>query len=351
MARPKRKDIDDNEVVQLGDAHGVRKAAAMLGLPYSTVYYRYHQAKAAGITGEPVATAEQEIQPPEGWEEEFWEHITSWESWQRRGSTEHHRADITISTDKPIGICFTSDWHIGNAGTHHALLKSLIDGILATPAMFVCCNGDLVDNFVALSHETGRYEQLLRPRYQKQLGAWLMERLAPRLLALTGGQHEHFETRVSDFDSAEYFGRKGRAVYLGPGGLVHLDVGGAPYVILMWHRYRGNSIYDATASAKRLFREHGPADIVVTSDKHIPAISYMFEQERFAVFVQSGTCKLEDQYAKSLGYQPLNPAARIASPVCILWPDRRPPWVTLDFWLGCEYLAFLRREATCANSN
>jgi len=344
--RPRRKDIDDAQLIQLADRYGLRKAARLLGIPHTTAHYRYHQAKQEGLPakGDPVVSFGQDIEPPEGWEEQFWEEVVSWEDWQRRGSTERHYADITIETDRPIGICFTSDWHVGNAGTWHAILKSVIDGILDTPAMFVCCNGDLVDNFVALSHETGRYEQLLRPRYQKRIVAWLMKQLAPRMLAVTGGQHEHFETRVSDFDSAEYFGRKGECVYLGAGGRLSLQVGKAHYDILMWHRYRGSSIYDATAAAKRLAREHGDADIVVTADKHMPAISYQFERERVGVFVQSGTFKLEDPYAKSLGYQPKDPSVRIANPVCILWPHKRPPWITLDFWLGCEYLRYLRGD-------
>lgn len=323
--------------------HGWRGASARTGIPRTTLHRWLEQGYIPAEREREAVEFEQETEAPPGWEARLFAAMPDWERLNREGSTEADRADITIRSDRPIGIACTSDWHLGNAGTRHALVKSVVDGILATPFMFAVCNGDLVDNFVAHSHETGRYEQLLRPRAQKQLAAYIMGLLAPRLLCVTGGQHEFFEERVSDFDSAEYFARKGGAVYLGAGGVLNLAVGRQSYRLGVWHRYRGNSIYDATAAAKRCFREHGPFDVTVTADKHTPAVSYCEEQGVHAVFVQSGTAKLEDRYAKSLGYSG-NPGGRIGTPVVILWPGERRFWVTTDFEAGCEYLRYLRGD-------
>ncbi len=293
---------------------------------------------------EPSAEITNLKRPPDGWEADLFEQACAYGETIHRLEIEQYEADISIDTQLPIGIAITSDQHLGNEGTDHRLLGKIIDTIVDTPGLFVCDNGDSIDNFVALSHETGRYEQIIRPRYQKQLARWIWGRWAPKLLACTGGQHEYFETRVSDFDTAEYLSRKGDAVFLGPGGKLNLQVGEQPYSIGMWHKFQGNSMYSATAAAMRLFREHGPFDISITGDKHEPAINYQREQGRWGVFVRAGTFKIRDSYGRSLGFETANPLDYVAVPLTILWPGERKFFITLDFFGGIEYLAFLREH-------
>lgn len=331
-------DKDLQAALKARESHpeSLRAAAKSLGVAHTTLQGRLERAREK--FPEQAAHKTNDKQPKLS-EEELFNNLIDWEEFLRTRRVEQESTDQEITTDLPIGIAFLSDQHIGNVGTHHMLVKATLDWVLNTPFLFCTLNGDVIDNFVSHSHETGRYEQALRPKDQKRLAAWLAEQLSPRLIAVTGGQHEFFEERVSDFDSAEYFAHKGNAAYLGAGGAITLKVGQQTYRIGMWHRYRGNSIYDKNADAKRLCREHGPFAITVTGDKHEPAISYCLEQDEFRVFVRGGTCKLEDRYAKSLGYQ-----GRVGTPLVILWPDERKFWVTLDFEGGCQYLRFLRHK-------
>jgi len=344
----KASDFTARQLRELAAANGgCRAAVRAIGEKWSGSWARAFKAAHAADPmddGDPAATITNLKRPPAGWEAALWEEICDYGELLRQADIEQYEADITIDTKLPVGLSVTTDQHLGNVGTDHRLLGRVIDTIIETPGLFICDDGDSIDNFVALSHETGRYEQLVRPRYQKQLARWIWTRWAHKLLANTGGQHEFFETRVSDFDTAEYLARKGDAVFLGPGGKLNILVGEQHYSIGMWHRYPGNSIYDATAAAKRCFREHGPFDITITADKHEPAISYACEQGRWGVFVQAGTFKVRDSYARSLGHETADPMDYVAVPTVILWPDRRKFFVTLDFFGGIEYLNYLRGQ-------
>ncbi len=334
-------------MVTIRECGSLNRAADALDIPRSTFKRWAAKLREEGLprTSDPVAVIEQATEPPPDWEQKLWESLPDWETLQRAAQTEVDAGDITIETERPIGIAHCSDWHIGNAGTHHALIKTVLDTIMDTPGLFFTENGDCIDNYVAHSHETGRFEQILRPGLQKRLAAWLMERLAPKLLAVTGGQHEFFEERVSDFDTASYLARKGGAVYLGAGGALHLRVGEQLYTLGMWHRYRGSSVYDRNADAKRAFRDHGDYDVIITGDKHEPAISHCVEQGAYRVFVRSGTAKLTDRYGKSLGYTYTPGQEYLATPVTILWPDRREFATFLRFDQAVAYLRCLRGES------
>lgn len=345
----KPQDLTPDELRYLAKTHKSYRAAvrAVYGVSddrhWNGTWQRAFKA-ACEETVEPSVDITNLKRPEDGWEEGFYKQVCTFGEAIQSLEIEQYEADISLTTQAPIGIAVTSDQHLGNVGTDHRLLGRVIDTIIETPGLFVCDNGDSIDNFVALSHETGRYEQIVRPRHQKQLARWIWIRWAEKLLACTGGQHEYFETRVSDFDTAEYLSRKGDAVFLGPGGKLNLTVGDQHYSVGMWHKFKGNSMYDATAAAKRVCREHGPFDISITGDKHEPAISYAREQGRWSVFVRAGTFKIRDSYGRSLGFETANPLDYVAVPVIILWPDERRLWITLDFFGGIDYLRFLRGD-------
>ena len=280
--------------------------------------------------------------PEPGWEGRLWDAMCDYQNAATELEIEQYDAHITIETEAPIGIAVTSDAHIGNVGTDHRTLKQVVDAIREIPGLFVVDDGDIIDNFVAMSHETGRYEQIARPRDQKALAKWIYGLWAPHHLANTAGQHEYFEERVSDFDIGAYLSRKGRSVYLGPGGRLNLLVGGQPYRIGMWHKFKGWSKFDNTAAAKNCYDKHGPFDITITGDKHEPAYSECIWQGLMRIFVQAGTLKIRDSYARSLGYETADPRDYLATPLFILWPKQRRMWGTIDFWDGVEYLKTLR---------
>jgi hypothetical protein len=114
--------------------------------------------------------------------------------------------------------------------------------------------------------------------------------------------------------------------------------------VAVWHKYHGSSVYDETAAAKRLCREHGPFDVSIVCDKHAPAASVEMKYgDRLRAFLRGGTAKLNDPYGKSLGYQ----NSLLTWPSVILWPDERRVWATADLAGALDYIERLHDDPDC----
>jgi len=254
--------------------------------------------------------------------------------------TEQDVVRATANADLPIGIFAIGDVHIGSPGVDSRAVREIIDAVVGVDGLYVILNGDLIEGGLPGCPENLRTEQHLRVEWQRRLAQNIAERIAPHCIGVTGGQHEFFGQRAADFDFAANLAKAAQAPYLGPGGMFRLDVGGHVYSLACWHKYHGNSMYDATASAKRLCAEHGPFDVSIVADKHAPAASEEIRNGNvMRVFLRGGTLKLIDNYGKSLGY--LNSAMQF--PFVVLWPGERKLWRTGDLQEGLEYLSFLRR--------
>jgi len=258
---------------------------------------------------------------------------------ERRTTTWH------IPENKPIGIAALSDMHIGADGTDYRVLGAVLKLIYDTDGMYMVCHGDIINNYISRSPDTERHSQVLSPAVQKELAKRIMEHfgIKKKVIAITRGQHEAWSIRQDDFDPAAYFAKHADAAYLGPGGVVHAEFpDGTKYVFGIWHKYRGSSIYDETARAKRAYREHGAGqwDVTIVGDKHTPAVSYEIAVGKLCAFVCSGAAKLGDMYADDLGYIDQR---RFMVPVVIIWPEKRKMWLTLDFVEGVQYLEYVRR--------
>lgn len=273
---------------------------------------------------------------------ETWERLIDFQGAIEAGNPERDAADVTIATEKPIGVVLTADWHIGAGGTDHAELLRFVLQWLVAPGMYGCHLGDGIDNFVAHSPDGGRFDTVARPGLQKSMLQWAMKLLRGKLLAYLGGQHEFFSERLDDFNVANWAAQSGGCVSLGPGGVLNVTVGETEYTFGLRHKYKGRSAYSETAEAKNFCRDYGPFDVTATGDKHSPAVSKEFRQGANRVFVRAGTFKLRDGYAKSLGYGAGSSA--IGCPVVILWPQQKRFEVIEDWDMALAFLAHLRGE-------
>ena len=293
---------------------------------------------------EPLECIDKEIEDPH-LIERLWGAAEAVRLATEAANTEQDRAGFRLRETAPVGIWSLSDIHIGHDRVPHLLVKETVDLLAAEPGLYGILNGDVIDGFVANTPDTGRFSAALRPKFQKLLAVHICELLAGKVLGVTAGQHEFFSLRLDDFDFAEYMAKHARSVYLGSGGSMTLQfVDGVTYSIGVWHRFPGRSIYDKTAAAKRLYREHGPFDVTFVGDKHSPAISKEIRNGEWRVFAQGGTYKVHDDYGKALGY--LDSA--VAVPMAILWPREKRYWVGLDISEGLDYLRWLRAEEAAA---
>lgn len=254
--------------------------------------------------------------------------------------TEQDRVHVHVETEVPIGLIAVGDVHLGSSGVNPRTVRALVDSVAEVDGLYTVLNGDLIEGGLPGCPDSLRADQVLKVEWQRRLAANIAERLSGHCIGVTCGQHEFFTQRASEFDFAGYLAKCANAPYLGPGGDFRIDVGGYVYTVAVWHKYQGNSIYDATAGAKRLCAEKGPFDVSIVADRHAPAASEEFRNgDRMRVFLRGGTLKMHDSYAKSLGY--MNSAMQF--PFVILWPGERKMWRTGDLQEGLEYLAYLRQ--------
>jgi len=292
-----------------------------------------------GSAGERIVCTNRELEGP-NIIEKLWNAAAVMSEATREAEIEQDSASFRVEGRRPIGIWAMGDTHIGSDGVNYWDLKNMIDMLVEEDGLYGVINGDVIDGFVANSPDTGRFAQNMRPRFQKRLAKHVCEILSGRIIALVGGQHEFFSSRLDDFDMAGYLATHGNAIYLGPGGTLDLHFAdtGISYSLGAWHKYKGNSIYDETAGAKRLYREHGPFDVTMVADKHSPAASMEIRNGAMRAFMRGGTWKLRDDYSKSLGFT----NSAVSVPMVILWPDEKHYWTTIDVDEGISYLRELR---------
>jgi len=253
--------------------------------------------------------------------------------------TEQDLVDVQVDTDVPIGLFAIGDVHLGSSGVNPRTVRALVDAVAEVDGLYTVLNGDLIEGGLPGCPESLRANQHLKVEWQRRLAANIAERISGHCIGVTCGQHEFFTQRASEFDFAAHLAQCANAPYLGAGGDFRIDVGGHVYSVAVWHKHAGNSMYDATAGAKRLCAEKGPFDVSIVADRHAPAASEEFRNgDRMRVFLRGGTLKMHDSYAKSLGYM----GSAMQFPFVILWPGERRLWRTGDLQEGLEYLAFLR---------
>ena len=249
-------------------------------------------------------------------------------------------ATVDIYETKPFAVCFPGDFHIGSAGTIHASVMALMQLIHDVDGLYCIINGDIINNYISKTYDEERHSQPIGPGIQKDIARALMEWIAPKCLALTAGQHEYWSVRQDDFDAGKYFAKHAEAAYLGPGGEVILECESTTYMFGVWHRYRGSSIYDPLAAAKRCYWDHGASrwDVTAVADLHEPAIAKQIMHRQERVFVRCGTAKLIDAYAKKLGYT----SQRFYIPIVVLDPYTRKLEVFLKLSTALGFLQYLR---------
>jgi len=232
-----------------------------------------------------------------------------------------------------------ADLHIGAETVDPKKIRGLVAVLGDVDGLYVAWNGDLLEGALTSNPDSMKMVQAVRVKWQRLMIEDVVSRV-PNSIAVTCGQHEFFGHRDGDFDFAEKLAQEAEVPYLGTGGAIHALVGEIHYSIGLWHKYKGQSIYDATAGAKKLCAEHGPFDCTFVADKHAPAVSSEIRHGGLRrVFARGGTANLHCEYAKSLGYTD----STFNFPLVIFWPYERKMWAWDDLHEGLEYLKFLRQ--------
>lgn len=186
-------------------------------------------------------------------------------------------ANVSIKTDLPIAVMFTSDWHLGDRHTDHATWREDIEFLLGTPRLYMVDLGDDRQNarkFRILSNVLG---QVLSPKQQALMMRNLIDELTrdDKLLAKIGGNHdEEWDERIFGEAMMRYLSEKMKAPRFRNRGLIKLMVGEQLYTLLMFHRSRFKSFLRKTHGAMREYQLSYPADIVAGGHDHEPGMEH-----------------------------------------------------------------------------
>lgn len=220
------------------------------------------------------------------------------------------RMEIRIDSDAPVGVVFTSDWHVGGPGTEHLQIREDNSLISEHPQLFAYVGGDWADNFVipALSH-AGQGSVFEAGDQQYEIVRYLLEILGyDSILAISDGNHTDWSKRMSGIDPRMHLLRQTPSLYTSGGSLLKLTVGSQQYRIFRRHRHRWSSVFNpGHAVVSEYQRGKFDFDVGVIEHQHQPFIGTFDGHEREdlstdRIAVRTGTYKVSDSHAALHGY-------------------------------------------------
>lgn len=214
-------------------------------------------------------------------------------------SKTNHKPNITIDTDVPICIVPLADFHIGAYGTDYSLLEKITDELLSTPNLYTILLGDELDLTIKLRSVAEVFSGVLTPEQQVSFARSWMEEVAPKVIAAIAGNHDERTTQVSGISIHKDIFAK---FVPWANGIMHiqLKVGDVTYNIAGNHTFRGYSMYNRTHGQKRFSREQYPdGDIYLAGHTHQPAYTWEMEHGKQKLYINTGTLKTNDSYAKT----------------------------------------------------
>lgn len=254
---------------------------------------------------------------------ELWSAVQTFQETQRRALASHIQTDIaiTVDTDRPFGVCFMSDWHIGGLGTDHEALMRDIELINSCDQLVAYVGGDPIDNFIPdkLAH-AARDTQAVNPGFQWRMFRHAIEQIAPSLLAVGRGNHDGWSSRESGIEGISQALRGIQVLHTAEDTYLDLTVGEQTYVIYRKHRPVGSSRINRTAGVKKSY-DFGKRlfNVGVTEHHHEAAMNTEIRHGEYRWFLTTGSYKVEDLHAREWGFM----HGGIGTPCVVFWPFRK----------------------------
>ena len=170
---------------------------------------------------------------------------------------------IEIQTDRPIGIVWWADHHVGGQYVDYERLKWEADEIKANPYLKVALGGDFSDSFVWLPPV---FEDVANLTEQNLYLYRLMEYVGwDKILFCVIGNHQKWSRRTG-LDGYDEMRRR-IPVFEGV-GTVDLKINNIEYTGAAIHKAKGSSYLDPNFGGKRFLRENDGYDFVMTAHNH-----------------------------------------------------------------------------------
>lgn len=326
---------------------GRRRIAQHLGLnPWAVrrVLERYCQPDPPSASA--VTFPDLPAPPPDGWDLDYLDWVIRAQEIERSTEWRQQEATVCIDSDRPIGVVFTGDWHIGHRGVDYARMRDDFGLIRDTDGLYAVGMGDYTDNLIAAPKvPQAPDETMIRLTMQQRLFAATVRRyFSEKALAWVLGNHDHWTDRTTGLHPVMELARETGRPYLHHGGIIHLKMPGVVYKIAVRHSFPGQSRINTLNNQRRLWEAVAGADVVVLGHMHFADLGHQQRGGQDTIWLRSGTYKVDDDYGQQRVGLPADPRM----PMVVFWPDRRQMAPFLDFRLGLDYLQYLRRREGAA---
>lgn len=268
--------------------------------------------------------------------------------WQR-AVVEHRKARERLRRSRAgrlswdygaVCLVFMADTHLGGVGVDVEAIDRDISMVLETPGAYIVAVGDLLDNFIIGKLLAIQMDTPFTVDAQWALVRRMLRRMAPRLVASVGGNHDNWTRLLAGVD---YFKDVhdtvvGRHILYGRHELrVAVDVGEATYPFKIRHKWRGFSQYNPTHGPERdaKFNSAYPWRVGVAAHTHTGGYVREFNRGgQTALAVQVGTYKRIDDYAETNDFPEPNEAAAVA----VVLDDEGNMWGTSNLRAALKYM-------------
>lgn len=272
-------------------------------------------------------------------EEAVWRRAVE-ESRKAREQLARQRAGRLAWDYGAVCLVFMADTHLGGTGVDYEAIDRDIDLVLGTPGAYIVAVGDLLDNFIIGKLMALQMETPFTIDAQWALVRRMLRRMAPRLVASVGGNHDNWTRLLGGVD---YFrdvheAVVGRHILMGRNELrCTAAVGEAEFPLKIRHKWRGFSMYNPTHAAERdaKFNSGYPWRIGVSAHTHTGGYVREFNRGgQTALAVQCGTYKRIDEYADVNDFPEPNEAAAVA----VILDDRGGMMGTSNLGMAARYM-------------
>lgn len=224
---------------------------------------------------------------------------------------------IEIPTDKPIAICNSADWQIGQPGVDYKQLEKDIETWATTDGLYNALGGDIKENLIQ-PQKMGSSHNQSPIVVQRATQVLAYKRLAPRNLYVSTGNHDYWSALMVGEDWDAELAQRMKLVYTQHAARIYLKVGKREYPILRMHKGKFNSTFNPTHACKQYQRLHFPdARIVVIEHQHIGAVEQYRYNERECVAIRTGTYCVYDDFALQNGFF----GSHVCNPTVVLYPN------------------------------
>lgn len=271
---------------------------------------------------------------------EYWSAIIGLQKADSKLHTRQTKISLSIEDDRPIGIAYSGDWHLGGFGTDHEKFLEDREIIVKTDGLYLIGMGDYKDNNLQAGHKGAIYQQVVPPGAQDLLVIDTAKYLKPKALVFVRGNHDDWSTAVDGKDFMQEVCLEAEAVNLWHGGVVYLTIGDFTYKIGVRHKFKYESGLNTTNSQRRMNEQLAGCDIVAVGDKHYVDMQRKVHMGRKTTWLRSGTYKIVDEFGQKIGgYE-----GEWGVPITVLFPDKKRVIAFDDFYDGVEYLNSVRKQ-------